>query len=135
MCTAKNSFSLSIAWRDGQASTDAGREDGLVYDVHMRQVESLSAGVGNESEPVPDTSSARHWIVAAQNLRDCETLVSGLAPLDCYVFRIRAHRATDVNPRTRISSTPAAAVSTDPKLQATSVFSPVSQPFQTLRRI
>ncbi|TYZ67063.1 hypothetical protein PybrP1_002981 [[Pythium] brassicae (nom. inval.)] len=124
-CTGRTSFSLRIAWRDGQSTDDA---DELVYDVHMSHAERLpAAGADAERESGPRESSSRHWVVVAHNLRTCDTLVSGLAPLSYYVFRIQAHRAADATGATMAAETKS--------LHASSVLGPVSAACETLRRL
>lgn len=122
MCTDRTSFSLRIAWQDGQSSSaDA---DALVFDVLMRQVERRRLPVANvdaELELGPSGSSSHDpWVVVAQNLRAYDALVAKLAPLSSYVFRIRGHRLASDS----ITDT-----------DAQSVLSPVSSAFETLRRL
>ncbi|KAF1329108.1 hypothetical protein FI667_g6209, partial [Globisporangium splendens] len=135
-CVAKTSFSLHLEWRDGH-DTDGDEHDDLVYEVQLCQVECSATTTAamrdddsNEDHDGDNDGATQlqhdadldslQWRVAAQNLRDHRVIVSGLSPLSCYVFRIRASSP----------GSPAAATNA-----SESVFSPVSSTFQTGRRI
>ncbi|TMW66268.1 hypothetical protein Poli38472_004033 [Pythium oligandrum] len=116
ICTARTSFSLDITWQDGDLPSTQGQitytPPAFLYYVEMCQVESH--GQYNE-DFLQSLALSASWTTVSSSLRERCASISGLTPLGCYCFRIRASPVQNDT--------------------AASVRSPVSQVVQTLRRM